>query len=206
MTSNKKATKENILEEEKKAQRHQIDKRPSQVQFQTLINTYYAQNPFTKDVKKDFELEVKFGTKGIKYLTKIDYDNVIRKLKSFGFNSTNEQGAYMLRIQNEFLDPASGSFRESNIRTEIVGLNAIQDFCKTNDIKKTIANVQCTKCVSFVKKAPLYIKDEKVRDVNFDDFNFRVSLKLEETLGVTERNVRGIIDNWEKTKRPYFAI
>jgi hypothetical protein len=207
MTSIKKATKENILEEEdskKKPRHHQIDKRSPQVQLDALMNTYYAQNPFTKDIKKDFELEVKFGTKGVKYLTKIDYDNVIRKLKSFGFISDNEQGAYMLRIQNEFLDPASGTFRESNIRTEIVSLNAIQDFCKTNDIKKTMANVQCTKCISFVKKAPLYLKDEKVRDVHFDDFNFRVSLKLEENLGVTERNVRGMIDNWEKTKKTLF--
>ena len=203
MTSIKRATKENILEDDskKKAPRHQIDKRPLQAQFEDLTNIYYAQNPFTKDIKKDFELEVKFGTKGAKYLTKIDYDNVIRKLKSFGFISMNEQGAYMLRVQNEFLDSVSGSFRESNIRTEISGLNAIQDFCKTNDIKKTLANVQCARCIIFVKKTPVYIKDEKVRDVNFDDFNFRVSLRLEENLGVTERNVRGMIDNWEKTKK-----
>jgi len=202
----KKETKENILEEDSKRKnyRKEIDKRPPQAQLETLIAVYYSENPFTKDVKKNFELEVKFGTKGIKYLTKIDYDNVIRKVKSFGFISVNEQGAYMLRIQNEFLDPASGSFRESNIRTEIVGLNAIQDFCKTNDIKKTLTNVQCSKCISFIKKAPLYLKDEKVKDVNFDDFNFRVSLKLEENLGVTERNVRGMIDNWEKTKKTLF--
>jgi hypothetical protein len=206
MTSIKRATKENILEEDskKKAPRHQIDKRSLQAQFEDLTNIYYAQNPFTKDIKKDFELEVKFGTKGAKYLTKIDYDNVIRKLKSFGFISMNEQGAYMLRVQNEFLDSVSGSFRESNIRTEISGLNAIQDFCNTNDIKKTLANVQCARCIIFVKKTPVYIKDEKVRDVNFDDFNFRVSLRLEENLGVTERNVRGMIDNWEKTKKTLF--
>jgi len=205
MTTIQNSARENILEQESKNKKkaEHIDRDPPQVQFEKLVDTYYAQNPFTI-IKKNFELEVKFGTKGIKYLTKIDYDNVIRKLKSLGFNSTNEQGAYMLRIQNEFLDSKTGTFKESNIRTELNSLNAIQEFCKTNDIKKLIADYQYTRCVNFVKKDALYIKDERVRDVNFNDFNFRVSLKVEENLGVTDRTSRGIIENWEKTKKTLF--
>ena len=30
----------------------------------------------------EYELEAKFGTRGIKPITKIDYDNVVKKLKS----------------------------------------------------------------------------------------------------------------------------
>jgi hypothetical protein len=205
MTTIQNASRKNILEEESKNKKRgeHVDRDSPQVQFEKLINTYYAQNPFTI-IKKNFELEVKFGTKGIKYLTKIDYDNVIRKLKSLGFNSINEQGAYMLRIQNEFLDSKTGIFKESNIRTELNSLNAIQEYCKTNDIKKVLADSQFTRCVNFVKKDALYIKDERVRDVNFNDFNFRVSLKSEENLGVTDRTARGIVENWEKTKKTLF--
>jgi len=196
----------NILEGDKKYKKPsvQIEKESPQVLFEKIVKTYYAQNPYTKYVKKNFELEVKFGTKGVKYLTKIDYDNVIRKLKSFGFNSTNEQGGYMLRIQNEFLDAKSGRFKESNIRTELLGLNVIQDYCKLDDIKKILSNGQYNRCVNFVKKDALFIDNEKVRDVNFNDFNFRVSLKSEETLGISDGVVRSIIENWEKTKKTLF--
>ena len=50
----------------------------------------------------DNELEVKFGTKNIKRISKIDFDNVIRKLKSLNYKCANEQGNYSLKIQNEF--------------------------------------------------------------------------------------------------------
>jgi len=197
-------TKRDAEEKRSKEKALQPDRTTPPVQFDNLTKIFYAQNPYTRDVKKNFEMEVKFGTKGIKYLTKIDYDNVIRKLKSLGFISVNEQGAYMLRIHNEFLDSKTGRFKESNIRTELNGLAAIQEYCRTNDVKKIIADMQLSRCVNFVKKDALYIKDEKVRDVNFDDFNFRISLKLEENLGVTDRTARGIIENWEKTKKTLF--
>jgi hypothetical protein len=195
-----------VAQKDSKNKKHafQQDRESPQILFEKLVNTYYAQEPFTKYSKKNLELEVKFGTKGVKYLTKIDYDNVIRKLKSFGFTSNNEQGAYMLRIQNEFLDSVSGRFKESNIRTELLGLNSIQEYCKSNDVKKLLSDSQYNRCVSFVKKDAVFIKDDKVRDVNFNDFNFRISLKSEESLGVADKITRNIIENWEKTKKTLF--
>ena len=175
-----------------------------QILFDKLVSTFYAQKPFIRYNKKILELEVKFGTRGIKNLTKIDYDNVIRKLKSFNFVSMNESGAYTLRVNTEFLDSKSGRFKESNIRTEINGFSIIQEYCKTNDIKKITSNQQTAHFVNFVKKEPLYLNDNKVRDVNFDDFNFRVSLKTEEELSNTDRTTRFIVDNWEKTKKTLF--
>ena len=52
-------------------------------------------------------------------LSKIDYENVIGKLKSLGFSSINNEGDYKLRIQNEYIHPHKGTFMTSNIRTEI---------------------------------------------------------------------------------------
>jgi hypothetical protein len=60
---------------------------PPQKKFNDLVKAFYSHNPFVLSTKKSGELEVKFGTKGIKPLTRNDYDNVIRKLKSFGFTS-----------------------------------------------------------------------------------------------------------------------
>jgi hypothetical protein len=86
------------------------------------------------------ELEVRFGTRGIKPLNKIDYNNVIQKIKSLGFTCVNEEGSYMLRVQNEFLDSSTGRFKMSNIRTEIRGFQTIQDYCKHNDLKKLMSS------------------------------------------------------------------
>ena len=42
--------------------------------------------------RSENELEVRFSTKARQKLTKIDFDNVIRKLKSSGFISRNALG------------------------------------------------------------------------------------------------------------------
>jgi hypothetical protein len=73
------------------------------------------------------ELEVKFGTKGIKQITKDDFDNVIRKLISSGFKIIKSQ-EYCLKIQSEFTDVATGKRKLSYIRAEIYGLNSIQTY------------------------------------------------------------------------------
>ena len=174
-----------------------------QVQLDKLTKLFWGNNPYVKDVKKNNELEVRFGTKGIKPLTKIDYDNVIRKLKSLGFTSENEKGGYMLRINNEFLDSTSGKFKTSQIRTEINGFLSIQEYCKHNDLKKLLASYTNRYDVSFHKKAPYYHGEEKVFPVNFDDFNFRVSYQVEEKIGENAGQIKNMIETWDKSKK-YF--
>ena len=61
------------------------------------------------------ELEVKFGTKGIKQITKDDFDNVIKKLISSGFKIIKSQ-EYCLKIQSEFTDITNGKRKLSYIR------------------------------------------------------------------------------------------
>ena len=82
-----------------------------------------------------YEMEAKFGTRGIKHITKMDYDNVVKKLKSLGFVSDNVEGTYSLKIQPEFLDIKTGEFKTSGdfdrFRIDI-GAMAIDDahnFC-----------------------------------------------------------------------------
>jgi hypothetical protein len=174
------------------------------VDFEKMVELFWENKPYIKDINKYNELEVKFGTKGIKPLNKIDYDNVIQKLKSLGFKSQNEQGIYLLRIQNEFLDSITGAFRLSPIRAEIEGFHAIQNYCKHNDIKKTIANYT----VEFYNKT-LYSggKDtNKVLPVNFDDFNFRVSYNTENKIRIGSAIINNVVDSWEKSKKMFRYI
>jgi ribosomal protein L33 len=169
--------------------------------FDNIVKTFYSLNPHTLNYPRvNYELEVKFGTKGIKPLTKNDYDNIIKTLKSFGFTTKDPAGLSSLRIRCEFLDSRTGRFKMSNVRTEIDGLTTIEKFCKSNDLK-TIYK-EDTNTIEFIDKKP-YINPEKVmiRSVDFNDFNFRVSLQTEERAKVGIENY--ILENWRKSKKEF---
>jgi len=174
-----------------------------QQSFDELINLFYKSNSFMTTSSNIYnELEVKFGTKGIKTLTKSDYDNVVKKLKSFGFKiKGDDAGAYYLRINCEFLDSATGKFKMSNIRSEIVGLTNIQEYCKTNDIK----SLPQPQLIDFITKKPAIINNQRVQSVDFDDFNFRVTFNTEEK--VNKMGIKSyILDNWKKSKKEFRFI
>jgi len=181
----------------------------SGMDLKKLVQIYYNNSPFTKDIKKNQELEVRFGTKSNKPFTKNDYDNVIKKIKSLGFNSTNEQGYYMLRIQNEYLDVRSGKTNLSKIRTELTGMNIIQEYCRTNNIKTLLSNQdqQYNQFIQFVNKSSALSDGQPIKPIDFDDFQFRVSYSNEETINKnTDRIVRTMIDEWDKSKKVFRYI
>lgn len=174
-----------------------------QKQFEDLIDIYFNSNPYVTYRNISPELEVRFGTRDIKPLTKNDYDNVIKKLKSLGFKCIDENGYYSLRMQSEYIDRVTGTFRSSNIRTEIDGLHNIQSYCRNNDLKELIKQ----NAVKFTKKnLVLDSKKERVRPVNFDDFNFRVSYVNEENIESTKGTIYYMINNWSNSKKSYRFI
>ena len=71
----------------------------------------------------NLELETRFGN--IKKITRLDHDNVIKKLVSNKF--TINEPNYLLRINSNFTDIKTGVTKISNIRSEIIGLNNIFD-------------------------------------------------------------------------------
>lgn len=177
-------------------------KKPSKPEeLDKLINLFYNLNPFIRStIDKNYELEVRFGTKGIKMFTKNDYDNVVKSLKSFGFNTTDSLGLSSLRIKYEFIDTTTGRFKMSDTRIEINGLSAIESYCKNNDIKSIYREKPTS--ISFINKRG-YITPEKniLRPLDFDDFNFRVSLQTEEKV---KRGIENyIIENWKKSKKEF---
>ena len=177
-------------------------KTPPQIKFENIVKTFYADYHTLVDErnKTNRELEVKFGTKGIKPLTRNDYDNVIKKLKSFGFTTPDSVGDYYLRMNCEFLDSVSGKFKLSDIRTEISGLHNIQDYCINNDIAEIIK--KNFTCVKFENKRLAQDKDkQRIFPVDFNDFNFRVSYSTETPVSAGIQTY--IIETWKKAKKTF---
>ena len=107
----------------------------SQEQFNNIINKYLENVTNISDGIP--ELEARFGTRGKKAISKIDFDNVIKKLKSSGFVMGTNQ--HTLKIQPEFIDKESGKVKESYIRVEINSIYDIQKYCNTNSLKEVRA-------------------------------------------------------------------
>ena len=171
----------------------------NQQKLNKLIDLYYSINPYSYHTSINHELEVKFGTKGIKPLNRNDYDNVIKKLKSSHFVIKGDpSGEYYLRINCEFLDN-SGKTRVSDIRTEVKGLYNVQDYCQHNNIQ-SIYNSNPS-VVHFMNKKKGKINDTPVFPVDVDDFNFRVSYQTEETVKPGVRNT--IISDWKEKKKQF---
>lgn len=143
------------------------------------------------------ELEVKFGTKGIKQITKDDFDNVIKKLISSGFKIIKSQ-EYCLKIQSEFTDISTGKRKLSYIRAEIYGLSSIQTYCRTDKIDAV--NFR------FIKKTKAKEGSDIIPPVDFDDFNFRLSYQKESLIPQTSDVAQAIISTWENDKKIFRHI
>lgn len=128
-------------------------------EMENLVSYYLASNPVLQKDRKNNELEIRFGTntRSSKPITKIDYDNVVKKLYSVGFLTDNEKGLQILRISNEYVDNR-GITKISNIRAEMIGLDLIQEYCKTNSIQKildmTSSIIGTNSKVKFTQKTP----------------------------------------------------
>ena len=148
------------------------------------------------------ELEVRFGTRGRQKITRIDFDNVIKKLKSLGWRCINDSGDYSLKIQNEFIDPKTGVTKLSNIRTHIKTMDAIQKYCKTNDITQIAQHL-----VNYEMKMYAKTKEEKViYPINKDPWNLRISYQTETKLSSSSSMIQGLHDTWQDSKKTFRYI
>lgn len=139
------------------------------------------------------ELEVRFGTRGIKRTTRINYDNIIQKLLSVGF-SFEKTSEHSLKMRPEFTD-MKGQSKESNVRAEIYGLSNIENYCKMNDITSVPHNL--------VQKGSVEYKGSYVNPVNVDDFNFRLTLMNEQEIRGGSGMGKNIIDSWKDSKKSF---
>lgn len=183
--------------------------------FEKMIDIYLESTPSINYNGKNAELEIRFNStsKYTNYITKIHYDNVIKQLYQIGFDTPNKNGNHILRISNEYTDPKSGYTKISNIRAELVGLDLIQEYCKTNNIQK-ILDLPSSKMlnndkIKFTRKMPalknnqseISENNQRIFPIDFKDFGFRVSYQTEEDFTPSSGIVRSIVTKWTDTKK-----
>ena len=156
-----------------------------------ILTQKYLDNVLNRDDGIS-ELEVKFGTKNIKQITKNDFDNVFKKLISSGFRVSMSQ-EYSLKIQSEFTDENTGKTKLSDVRAEIYGLSDIQKYCRTDSLEDL--NYR------FVKKSAAMEGSEYIRPVSIDDFNFRISYQKERIIPTASGLAQSILSNWQNNKK-----
>ena len=164
-----------------------------------MVETYLGGVLHTEN--GSLELEVRFGTRNLKHvasITKIDFDNVIKSLLSSGF-TMQKTDDYTLKINSEITDPKTGKPGMSNIRTEIAGIHHIQMYCKTNSLDKVQP--------SFLQKtAAVGANDESIPPLNFDDFNFRLSLQKEKLFAESSSTAKTVVAPWRSSKKTFRYI
>jgi len=174
-----------------------------------ILSKYIIDNPSSR--YSSYELEAKFGTRGIKAITKIDYDNVVKKLLSLGYIANNSQGSYTLKIQTESKTTNTNIAKNANIvdkfRIEISGLSNIKEYCRTNSLK--MVSDKSPNSVKILQKLDIKINessDDIYESANFDDFNFRVSLKKEVTINKNSKLAQEVMDDWNRSKKVFRYI
>jgi hypothetical protein len=179
-------------------------------EFENIVGYYLENNPSVSLDRKSHELEIRFGTNPriSQPITKIDYDNVVKQLKSCGFIPENNHGNQILRINNEHVDNRTGQTKMSNIRAEIVGADLIQEYCRTNSLQKVIDMPSTLfNKLKFTQKMTAKRKNgEFINKVDLEDYNFRISYQTEQDFNVYSNVARKIISNWIDSKKRFRAM
>ena len=173
------------------------EKTQTKVKLDELINLYLENKMGRSTNDGTLELEVRFGTKGSN-ISYIDYTNVVRNLLSSNFTATTPSD--FLRINCEYIDPKTGVSKISNIRSEISGMGNISKYCSSDSIVDKTDSVYCT----FEQKSFLRDNDNNpIYPLDFDDYNFRVSVQVEKKFHQGAGIVRSIIDKWKDSKKTF---
>lgn len=180
--------------------KHKVDPKEA---LDKLLAAYLASNPIQRHDRKINELEIRFhsNTRKFRPLSKIDYDNVVKFLYAYGFKTDLPEGFHSLRIFHEYMD-SRGKMNMSNVRAEIVGLDMIQEYCRTNSIQKLLDMPSTTyDKIKFTQKTTPEYAGERVQSVVFEDFNLKIAYQLEQISTARSDFIRGILEKWtEKLK------
>lgn len=190
------------MEKEAKAPKSDGNRR-----LEFMINHYLASNPFSgRPDGKINELEIRFGTDTKKNkITQIDYENVVKRLYQCGFKTDNPDGMHSLRVFHEYTDKTSGNSIMSNIRGEIIGIDLIQEYCRTNSIQKILDMPSSTndKVIFTQKTRPKTEDGVTIEAADFNDFNIRIAYQLEQIFTARSPIIRGIIQKWTDAKKTF---
>jgi hypothetical protein len=159
--------------------------------FMKYIEVYlssYAR--FPENIHPEFE--IRFGTKKIRNINKVDFYNIIKSLVNYDFKLNNEN--YYLKIMNDS--------NLSNIRTQITGLPNIQSYCKLNNFSGILDDTN----INFIQKE--YFKNNKdyLFPLDFDEYNFRVCYQVEQNYSLNHNLIEELKDKWNSIKKVFRYI
>jgi len=185
----------------------QRDSRTPKPDIKNLLELFYN-NANTTDItgRKNLEFEVRFGTRGFKKITKIDFDNVAQYLLSKGFR-VHKNDISSLRVRNQFNDPRTGKTKISNLRTEIYHDNNISNYCRKNSLMEEGTTDSLMPGIEFLQKLSYFKENSQgegsamIRPVNFDDLNFRVTIQEERKLKEGNGLVNQLLNDWNDKKK-----
>jgi hypothetical protein len=163
--------------------------------FEDLIENYLKYENSTEK-KSISELEIRFN----KSYNKIDYDNTIKKLYSLGFKCENNKGIHMLRIYNEYHNTKINKKVISRTRTEIIGVELIQEYCNTNNLSTLIEKPFSTNKIKMTEKTG------DIPPIIFKDLNFKVAYQFEKNYSIDTNISKEIINNWLDKKKLFRHI
>ncbi len=189
--------KSRMTEKPRDTERKGDTERKRERSLEELISIYLdiLKNDTTKSKP---EFEARFGGFG-KTFTKIDYDNVIKKLYSLGFKTMNTEGYDLLRIYT--YDQINDKY-SNQIRVEIDDFSVIQQYCKHENIEDIRINHSHN--IQFNKKSQPRDKDNrKIDPVILPDFILKYALSIEEKLYKQSDQVNLLIENMKKSNKMY---
>lgn len=174
-----------------------------QDKLKRMVKIFLSNNPDDLESKKYLELECRFATKQHHgKIMRLDFDNVINKLTSLGFKTENSPQV-ILKIMNDMEGRVNKKL--NSVKVIINGMNNIQNYCKTNMLINPETN-DINDNIEFLKKNPVYIDNEKINPVDYDNFRCRVDLQSEEKLSNDDERVVEIVSNWRDTKKSFRYI
>jgi len=160
------------------------------IQLKRLLTLYIEYlGKFVDDYIPEFE--IRFGTKNIKQLTKIDFYNVVKTILNANFKLHSEKYSLKVITENE----------NSNIRCEINGISNIQNYCINNNF----TDIDISE-YNFIEKQYFNIKQDKIFPIDFDDFNFRVAFQVEKKFKHNDEIIQKILQTWQSTKKIFRYI
>jgi hypothetical protein len=191
----------------------EMDQKKYKEAFQMLINSYLENKNENSTIEVDFGINPDSPT-----ITKIEFDQLIMDLYSYGFTIDNKEGDQILYIY-----PENDKNEESQIYIKIYGVDYIQQYCKSDSFMtlKRIGNSVIETTPSNCPTNSLKIK-KKLKSMNsfksnvlnefiepvkgkcvipFDDFNFQVLYKEETPIDINDNSMDLIINNWKTSKK-----
>ena len=159
--------------------------------FIKYIETYLSSyTRFSENVCPEFE--IRFGTKKLKNINKVDFYNVIKSLLNYDFKLINEN--YHLKIIN--------ASNLSNIRTQINGMPNIQSYCKLDNLSGILDENN----IKFLEKEYFKTSSAQLFPLDFDDYNFRVCYQTEQNYSRNHSAIEELHNKWNSIKKIFRYI